>query len=107
MLLDFREITLEDKPRVEACAQHHNYHLCEHCFVDLYIWRGHYHTQICFFEEFLLVKMQDSDSGQEMYLAPIGEGSLCRPIAALREDARKRGIPFVMVSVAEDMITAY
>ena len=52
MLLDFREITLEDKPRVEACAQAHNYHLCEHCFVDLYIWRGHYHTQICFFEEF-------------------------------------------------------
>ena len=105
MLLDFREITLEDKSRVEACAQAHNYHLCEYCFVDLYIWRGHYHTQICFFEDFLLVKMQDTESGQEMYLAPIGEGSLCKPIAALLEDAAERGNPFIMVSVAQDMIS--
>ncbi len=103
-MLDFREITLEDKERVEACARAHNYHLCEHCFVDLYIWRDHYDTKICFLGDFLLVKMRDADSGKEMYLAPIGEGSLCQPVAALREDAAERGNPFIMVSVAEDMI---
>ena len=51
-MLDFREITLEDKERVEACARAHNYHLCEHCFVDLYIWRDHYDTKICFLGDF-------------------------------------------------------
>ena len=84
-MLEFREVTLEDKDRIEACAQAYNYHLCEHCFVDLYIWRSHYNTQICFLDEFLLVKMQDTESGQEMYLAPIGDGDLCRPIEALRQ----------------------
>ena len=103
-MLEFREVTLEDTDRIEACAQAYNYHLCEHCFVDLYIWRSHYNTQICFLDEFLLVKMQDTESGQEMYLAPIGDGDLCRPIEALRQDAQARGIPFVMVSVAEEMI---
>ena len=34
-MLPFREITLEDKPMVEHCGSHYNYHLCERCFVDL------------------------------------------------------------------------
>lgn len=103
-MLEFREITLEDKSAVEACARAYNYHLCEHCFVDLYIWRGHYGTKICFWKTFLFVKMQSAESGQEMYLAPIGAGDLGEAIAALRADAAERGIPFVMVSVAEEMI---
>ena len=47
-MLPFREITLEDKPMVEHCGSHYNYHLCERCFVDLFMWRSHYNTQICF-----------------------------------------------------------
>ena len=45
-MLPFREITLEDKAAVEKCGSHYNYHLCERCFVDLFMWRGHYNTQI-------------------------------------------------------------
>ena len=36
-MLPFREITLEDKPMVEHCGSHYNYHLCERCFVDLFM----------------------------------------------------------------------
>lgn len=104
MLLEFREITLEDKPAVEACARAHNYHLCEHSFVDLYIWRGHYDTKICFWKTFLFVKMKDPDTGREQYLAPIGEGDLCEAIRTLAADAKERGIDLLLVSVAEDMI---
>ena len=56
-MLPFREITLEDKPMVEHCGSHYNYHLCERCFVDLFMWRSHYNTQICFKDGFMLVKM--------------------------------------------------
>ena len=45
-MLPFREITLEDKAAVEKCGSHYNYHLCERCFVDLFMWRSHYNTQI-------------------------------------------------------------
>ena len=37
-MLPFREITLEDKAAVEKCGSHYNYHLCERCFVDLFIF---------------------------------------------------------------------
>ena len=43
-MLPFCEITLKDKRAVEACGAHYNYHLCERCFVDLFMWRSHYGT---------------------------------------------------------------
>ena len=103
-MLPFREITLEDKQAVEACGAHYNYHLCERCFVDLFMWRSHYGTQICFRDGFLLVKMTPLDGGHDCYLAPIGEGDLGGALDALEADAAERGIPFQLVSIAEPMI---
>lgn len=103
-MLPFREITLEDKQAVEACGAHYNYHLCERCFVDLFMWRSHYGTQICFLDGFLLVKMQPVDGGHECYLAPVGQGDLGAALDALEADAKERGIPLTIVSIAEPMI---
>ena len=103
-MLPFCEITLKDKRAVEACGAHYNYHLCERCFVDLFMWRSHYGTQICFRDGFLLVKMTPLDGGHDCYLAPIGEGDLGGALDALEADAAERGIPFQLVSIAEPMI---
>ena len=103
-MLPFREITLEDKAAVEKCGSHYNYHLCERCFVDLFMWRSHYNTQICFLDGFFLIKMSPLDGGRDCYLAPVGKGDLGAALDALEQDAAERGIPFVIVSVAEPMI---
>lgn len=102
-MLEFRDLTLADKPRVEECARAYSYHLCEHCFTDLFIWRGHYQTQICFWEGFLFVRMMTLDEKKPMYLAPIGNGDLAAAIKLLEQDAAERGVPFAMCSIAEDM----
>ena len=101
-MLEFREVRLEDKARVENCTQAYSYPLCEHCFTDLFIWRGHYHTRICFWEDFLLVQMQTAEK-ETMYLAPIGRGDLAAAVSLLEQDAAERGVPFVMCSIAEEM----
>ena len=103
-MLPCREITVEDKPMVEHCGSHYNYHLCERCFVDLFMWRSHYNTQICFKDGFMLVKMSPLDGGHDCYLAPVGQGDLGAALDALEQDAAERGLPFVIVSVAEPMI---
>lgn len=102
-MLEFRDITLEDKQRVESCTKSVNYHLCEHCFTDLFIWRGHYETKICFYKEFLLVKMKTTDDKKTMYLAPVGNGDLADAIRMLEQDAKDNNIEFAMCSIAEDM----
>lgn len=103
-MLPFREITIADKQAAEECASHYNYHLCEHCFTDLFMWRAHYGTQICFYEGFLLVNMKSDDEGHRCYLAPIGEGDLGAALDAIEADAKERGTSFCMVSVTESMI---
>ena len=103
-MLPFREITLEEKAAVEKCGSHYNYHLCERCFVDLFMWRSHYNTRICFLDGFFLIKMSPLDGGHDCYLAPVGNGDLGAALDALEQDAAERGIPFVIVSVAEPMI---
>ncbi len=102
-MLEFRDITIEDKLRVDACTRAYSYHLCEHCFTDLFIWRGHYKTQICFWKDFLLVQMQTMEDATVMYLAPIGEGDLAEAISMLEQDAAERHVPFIMCSIAEEM----
>lgn len=103
-MLTFREPAVSDREAVQKCTAAYNYPLCEHCFVDLFIWQGHYHTRICFYEGFLLVKMTPFSGDHDYYLAPIGEGDLKAAIEAMMADAAENGIPFVMVSVAEEML---
>lgn len=103
-MLPFREIALSDQQAVEHCTASYNYHFCEHCFVDMFIWRSHYNTQICFQNGFLLVKTQAPADGTTSYLAPIGDGDLSAALDALQQDAEDRGVPFRLVSVAEPML---
>ena len=90
-MLPFRDITLEDKAAVEKCGSHYNYHLCERCFVDLFMWRSHYNTQICFLDGFFLIKMSPLDGGRDCYLAPVGKGDLGAALDALEQDAWQPG----------------
>ena len=68
------------------------------------MWRGHYNTKICFRDGFMLIKMSPLGGGHDCYLAPVGQGDLGAALDALEQDAAERGIPFVIVSVAEPMI---
>ncbi len=68
------------------------------------MWRGHYNTQVCFLEGFLLTKMTPADGGPDCYLSPVGEGDLGAVIDAMEADSKERGIPYKLVSVAEPMI---
>ncbi len=103
-MLDFRPITLEDKQAADVCLHQHNDRICEHCFADLYIWKDHYDTQICFYRGFLLVRMATFPEHIPMYLAPIGSGDWKDAVLALEQDAQQHGIAFQMCCVTERMI---
>lgn len=103
-MLAFKPITLEDKADADACTSQHNYRLCEHCFTDLFLWKDHYDTQVCFRDGFMFLKMATFPDKTPLYLAPVGAGDLRAAILALEEDARERGISFAMCCVPEPMI---
>lgn len=103
-MLPFKPVSLEDKEKADICSAKQNYRLCEHCFTDLFIWKDHYDTQICFWNDYMFVKMATFPEKEQLYLAPIGEGDLKAALLTLEADAEERGIDFVMCCVPEQMI---
>lgn len=106
-MLNFRNIKITDKEAVERYTAMAPSYLCEHCFVDLFIWWDHYNTEVCFTDDFLFVRCVSFPDKVPMYLAPIGKGDLRAAVYAIREDAAARGIPFQMVSIAEEQLAAF
>ncbi|MCD8355809.1 MAG: phosphatidylglycerol lysyltransferase domain-containing protein [Clostridia bacterium] len=104
-MLPFQPVKLEDKEKADECLSKQNYRICEHCFADLFIWKDHYDTQLCFFGGFLIIKMATFPEKVPMYLAPIGKGDLKEVLLAMEDDARERGIDFTLCSIPEPMVT--
>lgn len=102
-MLSFRPIELNDKEEIEKYTSKIKSYLCEHCFVDLFIWRYYYSTQICIKNGFLFIKMQTKHNNTTMYLAPIGKGDLKNAIEEIEKDAEERKVFFRMISITEDL----
>lgn len=102
-MLDFRDITIEDKALFEKYTNNMEYHLCEYCFADVFMWRGHYDTKICDAGDGLYISCYDENAGHMLYLCPMAEGNdISKHIKRLMEDAKEREIPFVMISINEE-----
>lgn len=103
-MLPFQPVALEDKQKADVCLTQQNYRICEHCFTDLFIWKDHYDTQICFWEDFLFVKMKTFPEQRTLYLAPIGSGDIKKALLAMEQDAHERGVDFALCCIPEPMI---
>ncbi len=106
-MLPFRKITLADRERVNEYIAQMPTFLCEHCFVDLFIWKDHYNTEICFYQDCLLVRCESFPEGIALYLAPIGQGDWKAALEAMRQDAATREVPFMLSSITQEQLAQY
>ncbi len=100
-MLDFQPIKIEDKCRVEAVLNKITSPLCAHCFVDLYIWKCEYDTQICINNDFLFIKQKLN--GENVYTVPLGTGDMSDALDALKKDAEERGNEFILYALNEEI----
>jgi len=102
-MLEFNNIELENKDEIEKYTKQKNYFLCEHCFVDIFMWSDYYNTMFAIEDDFLFIKMQTFKHKKTMYLCPIGNGDLKKAILKIKEHSDKNNIPFVMISIPEEI----
>jgi len=90
-MLDFHTPTLEDKEWVDEVLAHSRHRGCVYTFAQLYLWSIHYGTKICRFGDCLL-----GMNGRTCccYIYPGGRYDIADVVAALREDAARRGVGF-------------
>ena len=81
-MLDFRSITLEDKPLLESFLQNSKEVSCENTFVNLYVWQKAYNNKIAVLGDTLFIRY--GEKGDESYRLPIG-GALEKGLKAIIE----------------------
>ena len=99
-MLNFKNITLEDKNWVENCMKSANFRGSEFTFSNLFDWRDGYKLTIARHEDFLLIK---SGSGSDAsYMYPIGKGDMASAVQAIKDDAAQQGIVFTMYGIPQE-----
>jgi len=91
-MLDFKDITLEDKAAVEGYLRQSGFQGCEYSFVTMFIWRDTYKTRIAEYGG-LLVALSRVGSARS-YLYPAGKGApdeLARCIEAICRHGSQSG----------------
>ena len=86
-MIDWREITLEDKPRIEEKICASGCHGADYGFANLFIWRKAYRPKIAFCGSRLLVGMPQWN----VYAYPKGDGDVAPSIELLLEEAHGLG----------------
>ncbi len=79
-MFNFRSITLEDRPLLEAFFKNSKEVSCENTFVNLYVWQKAYKNKIAIFEDNLFIRYGE-ESGVN-YRLPIG-GDLEKGLKAI------------------------
>lgn len=69
-MLEFKEITLEDKPLLEKILENSKDVSCENTFVNLFVWQGAYYNKIAFKNDTLFIKY--GTGNEENFRLPIG-----------------------------------
>lgn len=99
-MLEFRALDIDDEKLIKK-YYNENFFLCEYCFVDMYIWRRAYDTQIAEHNGFLYTKCEDE--GVQYFFPPYGEGNYKAAMDELVEYTKSKGIALNLISVPPKM----
>ena len=86
-MIDWRDITLEDKARIEEKICASGCHGADYGFANLFIWRKAYRPKIAFCDNRLLVGMPQWN----VYAYPKGDGEIRNSIELLLDEAHSLG----------------
>lgn len=100
-MIEFKDITLQDKDTITAYTMHSSRRNCDLSFSNLCSWRFLYDTQFALVDDFLVFKFWAD--GELAYMMPVGNGDLSKVLKLLVEDAHREGQPFCMLGVCSCM----
>ena len=93
-MIDFKDITLEDKDLITSYIFPNDCCNCELSFANHVSWCFLYNTRYAVVDDFLVLKY--FNEGNEIFMMPIGKGNADNVINKLIEDSKSRNVPFMM-----------
>lgn len=78
-MLNFRKITLADRPWIQEALKQSDFMGCEYSFANNLAWCRAADSQICQYENFYLTCSFDTEDGAPHFSYPCGSGDLRYP----------------------------
>ncbi len=103
-MLEFRDITLADRPWITACLRHSDYRGCEYSFANNMAWRRLNDTKIARFGNFYLCCAFSTEDGIPSFVYPAGEGAHEPLLAEMRRYAESLGVPLRIWNVSPERL---
>ncbi len=103
-MLEFRDITIADRPWITACLQKSDYRGCEYSFANNMAWRRQHGSKIARFRDFYLCCALDTEDGTPSFCFPAGEGDLREVIAAMQQFSADLGKPLHIWNVQPEQL---
>lgn len=85
-MLEFHEVTVEDKCRLQPMLQNEKNRGCEYTFGNVILWSKIYATKVAYYNEGAVIRHDRHGAG---YLVPVGEYDLKNILELMLEDAKK------------------
>ena len=95
-MLEFREISISDRDRINAALVKSDFMGCEYSFANNLAWRRLYNSKIAFYKNFYICASFNDGTRPPCYTLPTGEGDYRDVITELRRHSESLGFPLVM-----------
>lgn len=102
-MIDWRDITIEDKPHIDKMICASGCHGADYGFANLFIWRKAYRPKIAFCDDRLLVGMPQWN----VYAYPKGDGEVTKSIELLLEEAHSHGNKLVIRGLTDKTLREF
>ncbi len=98
-IISFRPITVDDRETITSFTLKSSYMNCDFSFANMCSWRFLYNSEFAVVDGFLLIRFWLEDNDRPVYMCPVGNGDLTRPINLLEEDSLDFGHPLWILGV--------
>lgn len=103
-MLDFREIEMKDKQRIDNALAQSDFKGCEYSFANNMAWRRLAGSKIAFFGDFYICCAFDTPDRIPRFIYPAGSGDIRSVIEEMKLTARSLGCPLVLSGVTADKL---
>lgn len=99
VVLEFRQIQINDKELIEKYLKLYDFVTCYYSFVSMYLWKDYYKTEIAEQDGILYIKTSYED--QIRFYIPLSDKSLAKGINMLKEYTKQNNIKLKFIFVEE------
>ncbi|MDE5763924.1 MAG: phosphatidylglycerol lysyltransferase domain-containing protein [Ruminococcus sp.] len=103
-MLEFRQIRLADRDRINMALEKSGFMGCEYSFANNLAWCRLAGSEICFFKDFYIICAFDTDDNIPLFTLPAGAGDYREVIHEMKRFSENYGYPLQIGGVTENSL---